>query len=179
MVTIIFESHATTKDNESHLTSSTYDVELTNLGQQQAAELGQRYTNKHIDAIFCPDTQRSYTTAVIAFGDQFPIVQDERLRECNYGDYTRHSIDKIHELKLQYIDKPFPGGESIRDAFDRVNDFLSFLLKNYNGKTIMIIADHGIQQALDHWIKGLPIDQIVSQRWSWQPGWFYELNQNA
>jgi broad specificity phosphatase PhoE len=175
MVTLIFESHATTKDNESNLTSSSYDVELSAVGQQQAADLGERYKGKPIDIIFCPDSQRAYTTAVIAFGDQFPIVQDERLRECDYGDMTRHSADKIHQLKAQYIDNPFPAGESIREAFDRVKDFLDFALKNYDGKTIMIIADHGIQQALEHWIKGTPIEELVGKRWSWQPGWFYEL----
>lgn len=67
MITIIFESHGTTFDNETHLSSSWFDVELSPLGEKQAKELGGRYKNEEFDAIFCSDLQRSYKTAEIAF----------------------------------------------------------------------------------------------------------------
>lgn len=73
MITIIFESHATTFDNEAHLSSGHNDVALSPLGIKQAKELGERYKNVHFDVIFCSDLQRSYKTAEIAFGNKFPI----------------------------------------------------------------------------------------------------------
>lgn len=72
MVTIVFESHATTFDNENHLSSGQNDVELSPLGIKQAKELGERRRNEHFNAIFCSDLQRSYKTAKIAFEDKFP-----------------------------------------------------------------------------------------------------------
>ena len=39
MVTIIFESHATSFDNENHLSSGHNDVGLSSLGEKQAKEL--------------------------------------------------------------------------------------------------------------------------------------------
>lgn len=51
MITIVFESHATTFDNEAHLASGHNDIELSPLGIQQAKELGERYKNDSFDSI--------------------------------------------------------------------------------------------------------------------------------
>lgn len=75
MVTIVFESHSTSLDNENHLSSGWNDVELSKLGIQQAKDLGKRRMDEKFDAIFCSDLQRSYKTAEIAFGNKFPIIQ--------------------------------------------------------------------------------------------------------
>ncbi len=95
MINIIFEAHATSLDNEKRLSSGHNDVELSPLGEQQAKQLGERYANQEFDAIFCSDLQRSYKTAEIAFGDRFTIIKDKRLRECDYGDLTRHPSDEV------------------------------------------------------------------------------------
>lgn len=108
MVTIIFESHATTFDNENHLASGYFDVELSPLGVKQAKELGARYKNDYFDAIFCSDLQRSYKTAEIAFGNKFPIIKDKRLQECDYGDLTRHLSSEVDPLKVKHITDLFP-----------------------------------------------------------------------
>ena len=92
MVTIIFETHGTTYDNEARKASGHYDVELSPLGEQQSKELGGRYKDDHFDTIFCSDLQRSYKTAEIAFGNRFPIIKDARLRECDYRHLTTHSF---------------------------------------------------------------------------------------
>lgn len=43
MITIIFESHGTTVDNEKHLASGWADCELSELGIKQSKEIGERY----------------------------------------------------------------------------------------------------------------------------------------
>lgn len=55
MVTVIFESHSTTLDNQVHLSSGHFDVDLSELGVKQSKELGERYKNENFDAIFCSD----------------------------------------------------------------------------------------------------------------------------
>ncbi|MFA7170132.1 MAG: histidine phosphatase family protein [Candidatus Paceibacterota bacterium] len=52
MVTIIFESHGTTSDNEAKISSGWFDVDLSDLGRKQAEELGERYNNDKFDSIF-------------------------------------------------------------------------------------------------------------------------------
>lgn len=176
MVMIIFETHSTTLDNEAHLASGHNDVELSDLGKKQAQELGERYKGKHLDAIFCSDLQRSYKTAELAFRDEnFPIIRDSRLRECDYGNYFGHTEDEVKPLKLKHINIPFPNGESYEQAMVRMKSFLKELLKNYNGKKVMIIGHRATQHGLEHFIKRVPIKDVIASSWKWQPGWIYFL----
>lgn len=176
MVTIFFESHATTKDNENHLASGHYDVELSELGVTQAKELGERNTDEDFAAIFCSDLQRSYKTAEIAFtGRGIPIFKDKRLRECDYGEYERKPSQIVDSLKPEYISKPFPGGQSYEQTTALVKDFLNGLLKKYDGKQVLIVGHRATQYALENLIIGVPIKDAVLAPWAWQPGWVYPL----
>jgi len=108
-VTIIFESHATTFDNENHVSSGHNDVALSTLGVEQAKELGERRRGERFDAIFCSDLERSYMTGEIAFGETgVPIIRDARLREVDYGDMTQKPpsggfVIKLPSMKLHDV----------------------------------------------------------------------------
>lgn len=175
MVSIVFEAHGTTLDNEKHLSSGHFDVELSELGKKQAKELRQRYKDLKFDAIFCSDLSRSYKTAQIAFGDKFPIVRDIRLRECDYGDLTQHPSEEVDAEKIKRVSEPFPNGESYEQTSVKMKDFIDDLRKNYEGKKVMIIGHRATQYGLDHWILGKSLEDLVSTSFKWQPGWRYEL----
>ncbi len=177
MVTLVFESHGTTTDNENRLASGQFDNKLSKLGLEQSKELGQRYQTDKFDAIFCSDLQRSFKTAEIAFGNKFPIIKDVRLRECNYGDFNRKPSDIVDKEKPKRIITPFPKGESYNQCAERMKGFLNDLLKNYNGKKLMVIGHRATQYGLEHWIKGIPLKEIITTSWSWQPGWTYKFNR--
>lgn len=175
MVTIIFESHSTTFDNEQHMASGWNDIALSPLGEQQAKELGERRGKEHFDAIFCSDLQRSFQTAEIAFGDTFPIIKDQRLRECNYGDLAQHPSSEVDPEKPNRITKPFPNGESYEQTSERMKSFLDELAKNYDNKRVIIIGHRATQYGLEHWINRIPLEQVIPASWKWQPGWEYQL----
>lgn len=176
MITIIFEAHGTTYDNENKRASGWDDAELSELGKKQAKELGERYKNERFDAIFCSDLRRSYKTAEIAFADRgFLILKDVRLRECNYGDFTGRSSEEMEKEKANRVNIPFPNGESYEDTAKRMKSFLEDLLKNYDGKKIMIIGHRATQYGLEHWINGVPLREAVTGPWQWQAGWTYTL----
>ncbi len=174
MITIIFEAHSTTLDNESHLSSGHNDVALSPLGIAQAKELGERYKEDYFDAIFCSDLQRSYKTAEIAFGKRFPVKKDKRLRECDYGDLTGHPSDEVVLLKVDHITDPFPNGESYEQTNQRMKEFLDDLKKNYNNKKVLIIGHRTTQYGLEYWINKLPLTTLVTTPFKWQPGWSYK-----
>lgn len=173
MITVIFEAHGTTFDNEAHLSSGHNDVELSPLGVEQSKEMGIRYKDESFDAIFCSDLQRAYKSAEIAFGDKFTIIKDARLRECNYGDFTQNQSEIVDEQKLKRIHEPFPNGESYTQTNSRMKNFLEDLLQNYNGKKIMIIGHRATQYGLDSLINGASLEKLVSTKFKWQPGWKY------
>ena len=178
MVTIVFEAHGTSLDNEAGLSSGWYDVALSPLGEEQARQLGERHQGENFDAIFVSDLQRSYRTAEIAFtGRNVPIIKNKRLRECDYGDLTKLSRQEVEPHRGEHISKPFPNGESYEQTTVRMKDFLQNLLRDYDDKRIMIIGHRATQYGLEHWINNVPLKQAVIAPWSWQPGWAYHLRK--
>ena len=176
MITIIFEAHGTTYDNETHLSSGHNDVTLSPLGIQQSKEMGERYKNDHFDAIFCSDLQRAYKSAKIGFGDKWPIIKDARLRECDYGDFTQYPSEEVDKEKPGRIHIPFPNGESYIETTARMKSFLEDLKRDYDGKRVMIIGHRATQYGLEHLINGVGLDELVSAKFKWQPGWKYQLS---
>lgn len=176
MVEIIFEPHGTTFDNETHVSSGHYDVELSPLGIKQSEEMGVRYAGQHFDAIFCSDLQRAYKSAEIGFGNKFPIIRDARLRECDYGEFTRKPSEEVDAQKVKRITEKFSRGESYIDTTIRMKSFLDDLRKNYSGKRVMIIGHRATQYGIEHVINGIPLEKIIPAPWKWQPGWTYTLN---
>jgi alpha-ribazole phosphatase/probable phosphoglycerate mutase len=177
MITIIFEPHGTTFDNEAHLSSGRFDVALSPVGIRQSKEMGLRYQIDHLDAVFCSDMQRAYKSAEIAFGIRFPIIKDARLRECDYGTFTQKPSIEVDAQKVARIKVPFPDGESYLQTTERMKSFLIDLLKNYEGKKVMIIGHRATQYALEHLIKGISLEKIIPAPWKWQPGWRYLLTK--
>jgi broad specificity phosphatase PhoE len=185
MVTIIFEAHATSFDNENKTASGWYDVQLSELGKQQAIELGKRYQGNKIDAVFCSDLGRSLQTAAIAFGgdplyaDPNRIFVDWRLRECNYGDFTQKPSSIVDLEKPKRISTPFPNGESYEQTTSRIKSFLFDLLKFYDeNKQVMVIGHRATQYGLENLIKNVPLKNAITTSWKWQPGWTYELKEH-
>lgn len=177
MIEIIFETHSTTFDNEAHLASGHNDVALSPIGIERAKEMGKRHENDSFDAIFCSDLERSYKTAEIAFGNKFPIIKDVRLRECDYGDLSRHQSDEVEKEKIKRINIPFPNGESYNQTTTRMRSFLEDLGKDYNGKLILIIGHRATQYGLENIINGMPLEKIISTKFKWQPGWKYKYEK--
>ena len=111
---------------------------------------------------------------MIAFGTtKFPIIQDERLWECNYGDLTQASSEIVDKEKPQRINTPFPNGESYQETTARMKSFLEDLLKDYNDKKVMIIGHRATQYGLDNLIQDVSLEELTSSVFKWQPGWTY------
>jgi broad specificity phosphatase PhoE len=175
---ITYFVHGTTTDNEQHLATGWLPGELSELGRQQATDLGKMVEDKQFDVVFCSDLQRAIDSAQLGFGDKYEIIQDERLRECNYGDLN----GKPHTFKDSmddYIDQPFPNGESYKDVEKRLRSFVEFLKQNYDGKHIAIVAHQAPQLALDVILRGRTWQQAIAEDWrnrkAWQAGWKYQI----
>lgn len=176
MITIWFEPHATSLDNEAKRASGWNDVDLSEDGLKQAVAMVNRNRERGIKAIFTSDLQRAVKTAIpTADKLQLPIYPDYRLRECDYGDLTQHSKEEVDSEKPQRISTSFPNGESYEECMQRMHAFLDYLKTNFDGKTVLIIGHRATHYGLDNYILKMPLDQCVTQHWTWQPGWKYEL----
>lgn len=143
---LIYFVHGTTYDNASKKCSGWKQVELNDLGKEQAANLGKINADTKFDIIFTSDLIRAIDSANIAFPD-VPKIQDKRLRECNYGDLDGE--DKHLIVYEEHVDEPFPNGESLKDVEKRIKSFIDDVLKEYKGKTIGIVAHRAPQLAFE------------------------------
>lgn len=172
---IIYYVHGTTYDNASKCASGWKDVELNDLGKEQAVNLGKNTPFK-FDILFTSDLTRAVTSAKLAF-PEYKSISDSRLRECNYGDYD--GKDKSLVKYEDHITESFPNGESLKDVEKRVQDFISYLRENYPDKTIGIIAHRAPQLALEVITKNITWEEAINNDWrktgDWQPGWEYEI----
>lgn len=176
MLTVFFETHATSIDNEQQIASGQRDAELSARGRRQAAALGSRYAHEDLRAVFCSDLRRSYRTAEIAFADRgLRIVRDARLRECDYGEWTGRPTSVIDAARAGRITDPFPGGESYTQAAARTRDVLGDVRRDYDGQRVLIIGHRATFYSLEHLVKGVRLEETVSAPWRWQPGWIYVL----
>jgi broad specificity phosphatase PhoE len=179
-VKITYFVHGTTTDNEKKISSGWYDVELSELGVQQAKDLGEVTSDKKFDVVFCSDLQRAVDSAHLAWGERYEIIADERLRECNYGDYNAGPSEVVEPLQEQAILTPLPNGESYEMVKERIADFLEDVKKNYDGKHVAIVAHKAPQLALDVLLKNKTWEEAFAEDWrktkSWQPGWEYILD---
>jgi len=175
---IIFEAHSTTFDNEAHKASGWNDIELSPLGEKQSKELFERYQNKKIDYIYCSDLQRAYKSVEDFKKAGVTVIQDKRLRECNYGDLTQKDASIVKEEKSKRISTPFPNGESYEDCAKRMGEFLEEIYQKHSKDDIIMIVGHrATQYGLNHHILGHSLLKCVTDSWKWQPGWKYELEE--
>jgi alpha-ribazole phosphatase/probable phosphoglycerate mutase len=130
-IRITYFVHGTTTDNEANISSGWYNTKLSELGIKQSLELWDKISDKKIDIVFCSDLERAIHSAELTFGGKIPIIQDARLRECNYGQYNATSSEIVEPMQEASISERFPDGESYEDVRVRMIDFLQFLKEKY------------------------------------------------
>jgi broad specificity phosphatase PhoE len=173
---LVCESHTTTIDNERGRATGWLPGELSEHGRRQARELGRRRVDDGITAVFSSDLRRAVETVTIAFdGSAIPVLYDWRLRECDYGDLNGGPADEVHGRRLEYLDRPYPGGESWRQAVARVGSFLADLPSRWSGQRVLMVGHLATRWGLDHYVDGVPVEDIVARDFGWQPGWEYRL----
>jgi broad specificity phosphatase PhoE len=176
-VRITYFVHGATLDNEKGISSGWKDADLSEKGIEQSILLKSQIKDKKFDVVFCSDLKRAVHSTELSFKEKYPIISDKRLRECNYGDFNGAPSETVEPMQEKMINERFPNGESYEDVKARMADFLAFLKKNYDGKSIAIVAHKAPQLALEVLLKGKTWEQVLAEDWrktgSWQPGWEY------
>jgi len=177
-VKIIYFVHGTTTDNESGKCTGWLDGELSELGMKQAKELKKQAKERDFEVIFCSDLKRAVDSANFGFKGDHQIIQDKRLRECDYGDFTQFNEDSVDYVR--HIDTPFPNGESMKDVEKRIKDFINYLKKEYDNRFIAVMSHKAPQLALEVLLNEKTWERAIDEDWrkkkAWQPGWVYNIN---
>ena len=176
-VKITYFVHGTTFDNEKHKASGWLHGELSPKGIEQSFALKEIIDVNQFDFVFCSDLKRAIDSANNIFGGIKEIIQDVRLRECNYGDLNGKDVSLV--IYENHIKNKFKNGENMLDVEKRIKSFCDFLLENYNNKHIAIVAHKAPQLALQVLTEKKSWEEVIAKDWrktkNWQPGWKYEI----
>lgn len=176
VITIVFETHSISKDNELGVASGWIDVPLSDRGRLLARQLGDRRRDDDIAAVFSSDLLRARQTVEIAFaGQDMPVLLDWRLRECDYGTLNGSPAEQHFRDRIRYIDRPYPGGESWSEAVARVVGFLGDLPSRWDEQRILIVGHSATRWALEHALVGVDLRTLAGGEFVWHPGWEYQF----
>jgi probable phosphomutase (TIGR03848 family) len=170
VTTVLLVRHGLTATTGHVLTGWTPGIPLDDRGQVQAAALAARLAPLPLDAIVSSPLDRCQQTAaaVAATRDGQPVITDDRVGECRYGDWTGQPLKKLAQEQLWRVVQahpsavtfPGPDGESMPDMQHRavaaVRDWNARLGKD----ATYLICSHGdVIKAIVADSLGLHLDQ--------------------
>ena len=133
------------------------DVPLNEIGRWQAHRLALAVSDEGIDAVYASDLLRAMQTAqAVAAGTGREIVTDAGLRERGFGVFEGLTYAEIQQRypemseRWRRRDPTFgaPGGETLRDFFDRSVATVTRLALAHPGQTIAVVSHGGVMDAL-------------------------------
>ena len=152
MAHIYFTRHGQTIWNVENKICGATDIALTELGHQQAIELGKKLVteNIHIDEIlYSPLVRASETARHISEITNVPMRMEPRLKEQNFGRYesTPRDGEEFQEMKTHFIDH-FRSGETMLHLAQRIYNLLDDIKAEADDKTYLLVAHNGIARVI-------------------------------
>lgn len=173
---ITYFVHCTTTDNEAGRATGWNPGVLAPIAKEQASKLLSQVKDASFEIVFTSDLNRAVESARLMFGKAYEQQPDPRLREANYGDWN--GGEHHFKTRLQdFIEQPFPNGESYKEVEARIRAFLDEL-RTAEYSHIAIVAHEAPQLALEVILNGKTWQQAIDENWrktgAWQPGWIYK-----
>lgn len=139
------------------------EVELTDNGRKQAAELADRLINKKIDVIIASPMRRAVETGrIIADRCGVSSVEiDDRLIEQDYGIYE--GVDRKDEGFLgnkRNFAFRYPGGESMMQVAYRTYGLIDELRERYDGKNVLIVCHGGVCRVINTYFRDMTNEEF-------------------
>ena len=152
MVTKIYLiRHCQSMGNIEHKFQGQYDADVSPAGEKQLELLGLRFRNEHIDAIYTSPLKRARATAeAIAKYHNMEPIAEPGLIEIDCGRMENQLLTEVArlfpEVALNWDRSPelceFPGGETMREVYERVNAALDRIIAENPGRTV-VVTTHG------------------------------------
>ncbi|WMM26500.1 histidine phosphatase family protein [Tissierella sp. MB52-C2] len=152
MTKIFLIRHGQSEWNKLNKIQGQKNTILTELGEKQAAHMGNRLIEENIDIIYSSDLKRAYDTAkIISNIINKPLISSEAIREINFGQWEGLNTEELQEkYKNQYrtwTKEPdklnMDGAETLEDLKHRGMKYIENIVKENQNKNIAIVS-HGV-----------------------------------
>lgn len=175
MPKLILLRHLQSQWNKENRFTGWTDVPLSEEGIESAKEVAGKLAGFEIDKIYTSPLSRNKETVSLLLenlGKKYlPIIVDKALDERNYGELQGLNKDKVikqygeEQVKLwrRSWDKRPPGGESLKDVYERTTAFYEeYIEKNLKkGENILVVASHNSLRALIKHIEKISNNDII------------------
>lgn len=187
---LVLVRHGQSEWNKLNLFTGWKDPNLTQKGIAEASQAGEKLKDMSIkfDLMYTSVLQRAQLTGTIILEklDQLniPIEKNVNLNERDYGDLTGMNKDQaraefgeeqVHIWRRSY-DVPPPGGESLKNTYDRVVPYFKekVLAQLESGKNILIAAHGNSLRSLVKYIENISEENILKFEIATGEPLFYE-----
>ena len=154
-----FTRHGQTVWNVENKICGATDIELTELGHEQAMELGRKIKEEGVkidEILYSPLVRAKETARHISEVTGIPMREEMRLKEQNFGKYesTPRNGEEFKKAKQNFINH-FEGGETMLHLCQRIYNLLDDIRKEADDKVYLLVAHTGIE------ISCIPRDLII------------------
>lgn len=161
--------HGQTVANRDHFLQGASDDPMTEIGYEQAAQIGAFLAEAHIDHVMSSDLIRAVETAKpIADAHGLAVETRALLREWNCGDWDgKPAVDFLSmmaEKGLCISDLSPNGGEKLSDVRERACQAVEEIKAMYAGKSIVVCSHGDFMRMMLSCMLGIGIDQANSLR---------------
>jgi len=131
--------HGETDWNVAKRLQGSVDIELNQVGLDQAHKLAKRLSGEPCDIIYSSDLLRAKKTAeIINTCHNVPLITSQSLRESGFGEFEGQSIadPKVYAAFGKFME------EHVHVLFNRVHEYIDEILKN-DHENIFIVSHYG------------------------------------
>ena len=158
--------HGETAWNAEHRVQGQLDIPLNEIGLRQAQAVGLALGQERFDAIYSSDLVRARQTAApIANLLSMNLLIEQDLRERHYGIFERLTYAEVRtkypedyaRFEARDPQYAFRTGESLQDFSVRSIAIVSKIVKENEGKSVLVFTHGGVLDKLYRHITGLPL----------------------
>ncbi len=164
---VLLVRHAVTHQTGPILSGRLPGIDLSEEGQAQAADVGERLKDLPVSAIYASPIERTMqTAAAIASHHGLDVVRLDGMIEAEYGTWTGQQIKDLvsTEIWKQVQRTPslarFPEGESIREMQNRAVAAVEEVAGRHAGELVVIVSHADVIKAAVAHFAGTHLDQF-------------------
>ncbi|MDR2273856.1 MAG: 2,3-bisphosphoglycerate-dependent phosphoglycerate mutase [Sphingobacterium sp.] len=177
MVKLFLVRHGQSQWNLENRFTGWQDIDITALGQLEARKAGKALEKELIDIAFTSTLIRAQHTLQIILDEigkpNIPVVVNAALNERSYGRLEglnkaetaeKYGAEQVHIWRRSFDVAP-PGGESLKDTYDRVIPYFEHSIKPQldAGQNVLIVAHGNSLRALIMYLEHLSPEQILER----------------
>lgn len=161
-----FTRHGQTVWNVENKICGATDIALTELGHQQAVQLGEQIVAQgiRIDKIlYSPLIRAAETARHISEVTGIPRQMEPRLIEQNFGKYesTPRNGEEFRRAKMNFI-SGYEGGETMLHLCQRIYNLLDDIKEESDEICYLLVAHNGISRAVQSYFTDMSNEEFAA-----------------